>query len=379
MARIPDTDNFSLQDVVDFIIDAAHDLVDCFARAIDSLFDPAYKGGKDSLYNFRNYGGNDFDDWFLPSRLELLEMYNQLKVYGIGDFANAQYWSSSEWDQSPDINAISIHFLVGAANVTLKSDTNSHVRAIRSFAGNVGDYNIRDIGPARGYIFAYADGLYYESMPMDTSLSYFWSIIANRAIGTGTAIGTGKENTRKIIATNSFSDWFLPSINELQAMHDVLYVYNVGGFGGYGYWSSSEVVDVYAYRHNFTTNNNGMDGKENLNAIRAIRSFTSASPSYDLRDIGPAGGYIFHIVDNGDGSYTYYEAAPSGSESQAWSNITDTLIGTTSDLIGEGHNNTDKIIAQAGHTDSAALYCDNYRVYNMRTDSAAKLCDDLVF
>jgi hypothetical protein len=38
----------------------------------------------------------------------------------------------------------------------------------------------------------------------------------------------------------------------------------------------------------------------------------SQSKTYNLRDRGPAGGWIFHIVDNGDGTYTYYEAAPYG-------------------------------------------------------------------
>ena len=43
-----------------------------------------------------SYGG--YDDWFLPSRDELDLMYENLYVEGLGGFAAAWYWSSSESD-----------------------------------------------------------------------------------------------------------------------------------------------------------------------------------------------------------------------------------------------------------------------------------------
>lgn len=54
---IPDTNTFSLQDVVNEVNPTTDDLVDCFADAIAGNFDPEYEGNKDSLLNFRNYGG----------------------------------------------------------------------------------------------------------------------------------------------------------------------------------------------------------------------------------------------------------------------------------------------------------------------------------
>jgi len=56
MAKVPDTNTFSLQDVVDVINPTTDDLQDCFNDSIDGRFDPRYKGSKDRLSNFRNYG-----------------------------------------------------------------------------------------------------------------------------------------------------------------------------------------------------------------------------------------------------------------------------------------------------------------------------------
>jgi len=58
MAGVPDTATFSLQDVVNVIPLAQSSLQDCFDDAVDDFFDPTYKGSKDALLNFRNYGGS---------------------------------------------------------------------------------------------------------------------------------------------------------------------------------------------------------------------------------------------------------------------------------------------------------------------------------
>jgi hypothetical protein len=53
---VPDTTDFSLQDVCDVIIGSQDDLVECFAEASANYFNPAYEGSKNSLLNFRDYG-----------------------------------------------------------------------------------------------------------------------------------------------------------------------------------------------------------------------------------------------------------------------------------------------------------------------------------
>lgn len=53
---VPNTDTFTLQDVVDEVNPTTDELVDCFSDAIASKFDSTYSGDKNELLNFRNYG-----------------------------------------------------------------------------------------------------------------------------------------------------------------------------------------------------------------------------------------------------------------------------------------------------------------------------------
>jgi len=68
---VPDTDDFTLQNVVTEIDPTTDDLVDCFADADSTKFDSSYSGAKNNLLNFRNYGsgtrnfvGTDCGDGF---------------------------------------------------------------------------------------------------------------------------------------------------------------------------------------------------------------------------------------------------------------------------------------------------------------------------
>ncbi len=52
---VPNTNTFSLSDVITEIGGGVDSLADCFSNSNSLGFDPAYSGGKNSLLNFRNY------------------------------------------------------------------------------------------------------------------------------------------------------------------------------------------------------------------------------------------------------------------------------------------------------------------------------------
>jgi hypothetical protein len=149
-----------------------------------------------------------FDDWFLPSDLELNYMWTNLhsgsdqylqNYSPIGGFSSDYYWSSSENDS---ITSKSIIFFNSSHQNELKSNE-YRVRACRSFTADQGTYQLRDIGPAGGLIFFVDGTTYYEAAPSDLESSV-WSVYIDRPVvgGTGTSIGTGLQNTLNIINQN---------------------------------------------------------------------------------------------------------------------------------------------------------------------------------
>ena len=104
---------------------------------------------------------------------------------------------------------------------------------------------------------------------------------------TGTAIGTGQANTTAIVTiqgagsyaaqlcndltVGSYSDWFLPSKDEL----DKLYTNRVaiGGFADYTYWSSSEIIAANAWCQVFSNGLQASSFKSGTYRVRAVRAF----------------------------------------------------------------------------------------------------------
>ena len=61
--------------------------------------DPLSNKAADECANYSVTNGEvTYDDWFLPSKDELNQMYVNLKSQGIGGFADDSYWSSSEYN-----------------------------------------------------------------------------------------------------------------------------------------------------------------------------------------------------------------------------------------------------------------------------------------
>jgi uncharacterized repeat protein (TIGR02543 family) len=74
-------------------------------------------------------GGYIFDNWFLPSKDELAQLYAQKDVQRWGGFVEERYWSSSEYDAN---DGWSQYFTTGAQQGTYKS-YEMMVRPVRAF------------------------------------------------------------------------------------------------------------------------------------------------------------------------------------------------------------------------------------------------------
>jgi hypothetical protein len=154
-------------------------------------------------------------------------------------------------------------------------------------------YNLRDRGPAGGWIFyinpnAKTDGWkYLEVASSDQSAAYLWSP-ASGVAGTGTAIGSGSANTTAIIAVfnsgtaanlcrnysgGGYTDWFLPSKDELYLIYQNIHLYGLGNFVG-TYYCSSEVNAGDAHALAFSDGTSTSANKTmNAQPVRAVRAF----------------------------------------------------------------------------------------------------------
>ncbi|MCC6599316.1 MAG: DUF1566 domain-containing protein [Crocinitomicaceae bacterium] len=86
-----------------------------------------------------------------------------------------------------------------------------------------------------------------------------------------------------------------------------------------------------------------------------VNTCSGGGPAHYIGELY-GGGVVFWV--DGSGEHGQIVSLVDLSTSQAWSNVTSTLIGTTNKW--DGASNTAAIIGQSGHTDSAAKLCDNY-------------------
>jgi TolB-like protein len=161
-------------------------------------------------------------------------------------------------------------------------------------------YKIGDTGPAGGLIF-YDKGnnsggwRYLEVSSKDAGTAE-WG--ANYHLGgTGIAVGMGKQNTDIIMyymrnsgesgraaqlarqySQGGYTDWFLPSRDEMNMIYTNLRLKLLGDFSMHWYWSSSEKdMPGSAWRFNLTdgglNNNDGGASKRDRCLVRPIRAF----------------------------------------------------------------------------------------------------------
>jgi len=149
---------------------------------------------------------------------------------------------------------------------------------------------------AGGIVF-YIDGTGEHGLvcaTTDQSTGRQWGCSGTLIGGTGTAVGTGASNTAAIVAgcsttniaaktcdnlvLNSYSDWFLPSIDELNLMYTNLHLNGLGGFTLFParYQSSSEYNANYNYAISFingTVSSSASKSDVSDRYVRAVRAF----------------------------------------------------------------------------------------------------------
>ena len=304
-------------------------------------------------------------------------------------------------------------------------------------------------GPAGGTIVFDAGsvqwwGQYLEALPLTTGSGLPWSLqpatslylndSTKRMHIDAKGIGMGRTNTANIVAQsgpgkyaaafvdnlvmNNYDDWFLPSVDELNAIYFTRATKGVPKMPAVPYWTSSENSANYAWYQLFQdgtqfTDENGVGaitGIKQLTRNRlhrgsgfpslsfhlvAMRSFPAgtgmappvSSPALtgntcpatgpcNIGDVGPAGGVVFHDAGEHKTWGRYLEAAPVETEGVGlpWKRLTaidkkrpiyrDVLKvkaqiqRVLSTQIGMGKINTDRIVKIYGRGRYAARYAD---------------------
>jgi hypothetical protein len=172
-------------------------------------------------------------------------------------------------------------------------------------------YAIGDIGPAGGFVFYITgDGLHgLEAAPEDiggnaTATSVAWGCYGTLLSGMNElGVGSGAHNTSQrdlcddpttaaksaaAYVHNGYTDWFLPSKDELNLMwvnladtdeggagtnSGVGDLGNPGGFANTFYWSSSQYISYSAWSQNFYDGTQFGPSKGFTVRVRAVRAF----------------------------------------------------------------------------------------------------------
>ena len=391
---------------------------------------------------------NGYSDWYIPSKDELVEMYSTIGNGGsqgnIGGFNNSNYLSSSEYSSS---HAWGVYFGNGYANYEYgNKNYSSRVRVIRAFGYTLGcmdetacnyipEANMADGSceyPELGYdcegnfteyvVGMQAEGgiVFYIDSTGERGLvaaledlgRYEWGCYGESVNGAdGQAIGTGYQNTLDIVnqgcstenggitaaqaaldaEINGYSDWYIPSDDELK---EIYYTIgnggpegNIGGFESYWYWSSSEINSNDAWNVSFDDGDSFNFNFKNFTlSVRPIRTFgytqgcmdstaCNYNPEANMADgsceyaeegydcegneityqVGDLaqGGIVFYVDSTGEKGLVAALEDLTGSFD--WGCYGESVNGTDGTFIGTGYQNTLDIVNQGCATENGGI------------------------
>ncbi|NQY10776.1 MAG: DUF1566 domain-containing protein, partial [Flavobacteriales bacterium] len=208
---------------------------------------------------------------------------NEIELPTTGNAGDMNYWNGSAWVTIP--------------TTPNEAATLQMISGVPTWTGGTPPPAIGDFRDGGVVFWLDGSGGGLVCTVSDRSSSIQWYNGSYTTTGaTGTAVGTGQANTTAIIASqgggtyaaslcdglslNGYTDWYLPSKDELNAMYankaaiDVTAIANSGGgFAISYYWSSTEVDDGNAWEQNFGSGLQFNGGKLFNVSVRAVRAF----------------------------------------------------------------------------------------------------------
>jgi len=235
------------------------------------------------------------------------------------------------------LSSSSVTYTESPANVTVTQTITGLVNsetgtATTTYTGTTCEYGgsckIGDVAPGGGYVFYVSatainaasgisdGGIYLATAPQtwsggtaDPTASFGCN--STNISGTSSSVGTGAENTRlinagcatagiasKLAADSSaegFTDWFMPSIGELNLIRSNLKLNSLSNLNGTDYWSSTQDAtnpSTSAQYQYFTGGSFGPTDKNNNLSVRPIRAF---SPTALASNTTPTDAGVYRV------------------------------------------------------------------------------------